>query len=270
MNKLRGTLLACAVAAGTILVPEKTSEGCLCDRLRRWFSRPVPVPAVNIAEPVVQGGAYFNPCGICTTGFVRRSYLVPRTVTTTQCALEPQTRYVRRPYWDPIACRYRIAYEPATMFARRCYPVALTNYVQRRYLQPVTTCTTPACPGPPCATPGCPTPPGPPQVTPPTLPPGAIQQPPGAIPQPPGGMPQPPVGMPQPPISIRSTQRGQSLAQTEVVLVLPPLVVPKARREPEASSVARTKGQSKAAPVTTGESDTQWVPLTLSGELTRR
>jgi hypothetical protein len=152
------------VTAGGVLLPAPESEAALFDCVRRLFCRPVcdtcPAPVVGCPEPVVVEGSYCNPCApcptpTCTTSYVQRSYLEPRTCYTTQCALEPCPAYVRRAYWDPCACRYRTILEPSTRYVKRCYSVPTTTYVQRSYLEPVTTCTTPACPTPTCA-PACP------------------------------------------------------------------------------------------------------------------
>ena len=169
MNRIRGSLLAVLIATGGVLVPAEKSEAGLIDWLRcalnpcRWPCDACGntiggCPDGSCAPPVVQEGNYCNPCQTCTTCYVRRSYMEPRTCMVKKTALEACPTYVRRSYWDPCSVCYKTVLEPSTSYVRRSYYVPVTNYVERSYLEPVTTCTTPSCPTSTCPT-SCVTPP---------------------------------------------------------------------------------------------------------------
>ena len=170
MRSLRGFVFSAIVATGAVVLPAEKSEAGLIDWLRcvlnpcSWpcdscgQSCATPsCPAPNVCE-----GSYCDPCNRCTTAYVRRSYLEPRTRMTTQHVLEPTPTYVRRHYWDPCSLSYKASYEATTSYVRRAYCCPVTDYVERSYLEPVSSCTTPggepsSCPTPsdePSSSPG--------------------------------------------------------------------------------------------------------------------
>ncbi len=175
MSRVRNVMLGLAIFAGTTVLPANTADASLFDCLCRVLYVPASYCVPTVAgAPTVATVATEAPCApvieqvpcvapavptsVCTTSYIRRTYLEPCVSYVTQATLEAEPRFVRRYYWDPILCRYRTQLEPYTAFVKRYYQVPVTSYVVRSYLQPVATCTAPACPAPVCPAPACPAP----------------------------------------------------------------------------------------------------------------
>jgi len=171
MSRVRNVALGLALLAGSTLLPADKADAALFDCCRRLLLVPssyfvptvatvaAPAPCAAVVKPACTVPCVtVLPTSICTTSYIRRTYLEPRVTYVTHEAIEARPRYVRRYYWDPVLCRYRTQLVAYTSFVKRYYQVPVTSYVVRSYLQPVTTCTTPACPAPVCPAPACPAP----------------------------------------------------------------------------------------------------------------
>lgn len=113
-----------------------------CNRPRAAYSIPAPAPAAACPAPCPQPEVrvsyvqrcYYQP----VTEYVRRSYYEPVTKNVTSYYYEPVTEYKYTTYYDPCTgCPQRVC-TPTTSYRIRSKCNAVTSYVERCAMVPVT------------------------------------------------------------------------------------------------------------------------------------
>ena len=109
-----------------------------CNRPRTAYSAPAacpaPCPQPEVRVSYVQR-CYYQP----VTEYVRRSYYEPVTKNVTSYYYEPVTEYKYTTYYDPCTgCPQRVC-TPTTSYRMRSKCNAVTSYVERCAMVPVTT-----------------------------------------------------------------------------------------------------------------------------------
>ncbi|MFO0796175.1 MAG: hypothetical protein U0804_01795 [Gemmataceae bacterium] len=113
-----------------------------CNRPRAAYYAPAPAPAACPApcpQPEVRVSyvqrCYYQP----VTEYVRRSYYEPVTKNVTSYYYEPVTEYKYTTYYDPCTgCPQKVC-TPTTSYRMRSKCNAVTSYVERCAMVPVTT-----------------------------------------------------------------------------------------------------------------------------------
>lgn len=108
-----------------------------CDRPRTSYAAPAcpaPCPQPEVRVSYVQR-CYYQP----VTEYVRRSYYEPVTKNVTSYYYEPVTEYKYTTYYDPCTgCPQKVC-SPTTSYRMRSKCNAVTSYVERCAMVPVTT-----------------------------------------------------------------------------------------------------------------------------------